>query len=272
MIHINRILFNREMHRSSLSLILWTVVITILILLTMAVYPTFIENQSKVLGMISLVPKEALQFKGISNIEDMLSVLGFYSVNNIIYMMVLGSVFAVVLSSNILLREEYQKTAEYLLTRPLSRTEVFFSKLAVVLLSVTALNIITALAGYISMELVDDNPVKVKPFLVLSSYTLLLNLFFAAAGLLMSTLVKRPRAITTFSIGLVLVFYFVYTISKISGSMTWLGYITPFRYAGVNATDAGYSFNPWNLLYLAGLPVVMIIISLSLYRKKDIYV
>ena len=47
-------------------------------------------------------------------------------------MMVLGSIFAIVLSSNILLKEEYNKTAEYLLTRPLTRSEIFFSKLAVI--------------------------------------------------------------------------------------------------------------------------------------------
>ena len=58
----------------------------------MAVYPVFLANQSKILGMMSLIPKEALQFKGISSFDDMLSVLGFYSVNNIIYMMVLGSI------------------------------------------------------------------------------------------------------------------------------------------------------------------------------------
>jgi ABC-2 type transport system permease protein len=98
----------------------------------MSVFHTFVENQSKIAGMLSLVPKAALQFKGISNFNDLLSVLGFYAINNIIYMMVLGSIFAIVLSSNILLKEEYNKTAEYLLTRPLTRSEVFLSKLAVI--------------------------------------------------------------------------------------------------------------------------------------------
>ena len=77
---------------------------------------------------MSLVPKGALQFKGISNFNDLLSVLGFYAVNNVIYMMVLGSIFAIVLSSNILLKEEYDKTAEYLLTRPLARSEDFLQQ------------------------------------------------------------------------------------------------------------------------------------------------
>ncbi|HEX2395607.1 MAG TPA: ABC transporter permease subunit, partial [Bacteroidales bacterium] len=142
------------MRFNSLSLILWILVISVLTAVTMSVFPTFINNQSKVLGMINLIPKTALEFKGVSNISDLNSVLGFYSVNNIIYMMVLGSIFSIVLSCNILLKEEYNKTAEYLLTRPLSRNTVFLTKLTVIILQVFLLNIITALVGYISMRLV----------------------------------------------------------------------------------------------------------------------
>jgi ABC-2 type transport system permease protein len=151
---MNKNLFLKELRMNSLSLILWMIAITLLISLTMSVYGTFVENQSKILGMMNLVPKGALQFKGISNFNDLLSVLGFYAVNNIIYMMVLGSIFAIVLASNILLKEEYNKTAEYLLTRPLTRSEIFFSKLAVISLYVFLLNLITSLAGLICIELV----------------------------------------------------------------------------------------------------------------------
>jgi ABC-2 type transport system permease protein len=142
----------------------------------------------------------------------MLSVLGFYAVNNLIYMMVLGSIFAIVLSSNILLKEEYNKTAEYLLTRPLTRSEVFFSKLAVLFLYIFLLNLVTALAGFICIELVKNGPFSIRAFLILSLYTLLLNCLFGAIGLFLSTLVKRPKPVTTFSIGLVLIFYFIYNL------------------------------------------------------------
>ena len=64
-------------------------------------------------------------------------------------MMVLGSIYAIVLSSNILLKEEYNKTAEYLLTRPLTRSEIFLSKLAVLFINIFLLNLVTSLAGFI---------------------------------------------------------------------------------------------------------------------------
>jgi ABC-2 type transport system permease protein len=269
---MNRNLFLKEMKRNAFSLMLWMIAITFLISLTMSVYRTFIENQSKVIGMMSLVPKGALQFKGISNFADLLSVLGFYAVNNIIYMMVLGSIFAIVLSSNILLKEEYQKTAEYLLTRPLTRKEIFFSKLAVVSLHVFLLNLVTALAGFLCMELVKKGPFSIKAFLILSLYTLLLNLLFVATGLFMSTLVKRPKPITTFSIGLVLVFYFIYTFSKITESASRIGYLSPFKYVNMDAINPAYKLELWHLLYFIGISLLLVGISYRIYSRKDIYV
>jgi len=268
---MNRNLFLKEMRRNAFSLIIWMIVITLLISVTMSVYRTFVENQSKILGMMSLIPKEALQFKGISNFDDMFSVLGFYSVNNVIYMMVLGSIYAIVLSSAILLKEEYNKTAEYLLTRPITRSEIFFSKLAVLSLNIFLLNFITTLAGFICLELVKNEPFSIRAFLILSLYTLLLNILFGAIGLFLSTLVKRAKPITTFSIGLVLIFYFLFTLSKITEGAAKIGYLSPFRYADTNAINPSYTIDLWHLSYFIGISLLLTGLSYWFYNRKDIY-
>jgi len=268
---MNRNLFLKEMRKNAASLIIWMIVITLLITLTMSVYRTFMENQSKIVGMLSVIPKGALQFKGISNFNDLLSVLGFYAANNVIYMMVLGSIFSIVLSSNILLKEEYNKTAEYLLTRPLTRSNIFLSKLSVISVNIFLLNLVTSLAGFICMELVKTGPFSIEAFFVLSLYTLLLNLLFGAIGLFTSTLVKRAKPVTTFSIGLVLIFYFIFTISKITPGISKIGYLSPFRYANVDAINPSYAINLWNLTYFIGLSLLLTIISYRIYNRKDIY-
>lgn len=237
----------------------------------MSVYPTFLGNQSKIMGMLSLIPKEALEFKGISNFSDLLSVLGFYAVNNIIYMMVLGSIYAIVLSSNIILKEEYNKTAEYLLTRPLTRSEIFISKLAVISINIIILNLITSGVGIIFIELVKKGSFSVSAFLILSLYTLLLNFLFGTTGLFLSTIVKRPKPITTFSIGLVIILYFIFTISKITASIEKLGYLSPFKYVDTNVIDKAYKLNPVNLVYFIGISLLLLILSYRIYLRKDIY-
>jgi ABC-2 type transport system permease protein len=268
---MNRNLFLNEMRRNALTLILWVIIVTFLISLTMSVFRTFLENQSKILGMLNLVPKSVQQFKGISNFNDMLSALGFYAVNNIIYMMVLGSIFAIVLSSNILLKEEYNKTAEYLLTRPLTRSEIFLSKSAIVFINVFLLNLITALGGLICIMLVKTAPFSIKAFFTLSLYTFLLNLLFGVIGLFLSTIVKRSRPITAFCIGLVLIFYFIYTISKITESISKIGYLSPFKYVDLNVTSQGYKPDLVNLAYFIGLSLLFYGLSFRFYLRRDIY-
>ena len=268
---MNKNLFLREFKSNAFSLLIWTIVITILITLTMSVYGTFLENNSKILAMMSILPKGALQFKGISDIDDLFSVLGFYSANNVIYMLVLGSIYAIVLSSNILLKEEYKKTAEYLLTWPLTRSEVFASKTAVVFLNVALLNLVTAAAGFISITIVRTEPFSVSAFLILSFYTLLLNLFFSAVGLFMSTLVKRSRPITTVSIGLVLILYFLYTLSKITEDLSMVGYISPFKYVNLDTVNPEYGLEFRNLLYFISLTLILTLLSYRIYKRKDIY-
>ena len=268
---MNRNLFLKEIRRNAFSLTIWMIVITLLIVVTMSFYRTFMENQSKVAGMLSLIPKGALQFKGISNFNDLLSVLGFYAANNVIYMMVLGSIFSIVLSSNILLKEEYDKTAEYLLTRPITRSEIFFSKLSVLFTNVFLLNMVTALAGFISMELVMKGPFSIRAFIILSLYTLLLNILFGSIGLFISTLIKRAKPITTFSIGLVLIFYFIFTLSKITVGAAKIGYISPFRFANVDATNPAYTIDIWHLAYFIGISSILTGLSYRIYKRKDIY-
>jgi len=269
---MNRNLFIREMHFNSLSLILWIVVISILIAVTMSVFPTFMENQSKVMGMINLIPKSALEFKGVSDINDLNSVLGFYSVNNIIYMMVLGSIFSMVLSCNILLKEEYNKTAEYLLTRPLSRSTIFLTKLTAIILQVLVLNIVTALVGYISMKVAFDGIFSLNSFLILSFYTFLLNLLFVAIGFFISVFVKKAKPITTMGIGLVLFLYFLFTISKITMNASDIGYLSPFKFVRTDVMSDDYGLDLWRLIYFAGSSMILLLFAQKYYQRKDIYI
>jgi len=264
-------LFIKEFRRNSFSLILWIIIITLFISVTMSVYRTFLENQSKIAGMMSIVPAGLLQFKGISDFNDLLSALGFYAVNNIIYMMVLGSIFAIVLSSNILLKEEYDKTAEYLLTRPVTRSEVFLSKMAVISVNVLLLNLVTTLAGFICIEIFKTGPFNIKAFLILSLYTLMLNMLFGSTGLFLSVIVKRPKPITTFCIAIVLIMYFIYTLSKITAGISKIGYLSPFKYVRTDVLDPSYNVSPGNLLYFTGIILLLLIISYRRYLKKDIY-
>jgi len=268
---MNGNLFFKEMKRNAPALILWMVVISILVSFAMSLYPSVIENQSKVFEMMNLVPEEVLRLIGIQDFRDKLKPLEFYAVNNVIYMMVLGSIYAIVMSSNILLGEEYNKTAEYLLSRPLTRSDIFISKMLILILFVLILNMVVALSGLLTMKLVQHEPVDIKAFFIVSVYTLLLNIQFAAIGLIISTLVKRPKPITTFCAGLVMVLYFIHTISKMTDGAAIIGYLSPFSYVDLNTSDTAYRLEIWHLLFFLTTTLLLTGISFKLYQRRDIY-
>lgn len=268
---MNRDLFLRELRSNARSLLVWTAIITFLITATMSLYSVFLENNSKILAMISILPEGTLQFKGVSDVNDLFSVLGFYSANNVIYMLVLGSIYSIVLSSNILLKEEYGRTAEFLLAWPLTRNQVFFSKLSVVIVNILAINLVTAVAGYISLETCKKEPYNVDAFLILSLYTLLLHLLFASLGLFMSVLVKKPKPITTLGVALVMVLYFIFTISNITGNLSWAGYVSPYKFIDLDVVNPAYRIDMVNILYFTGFSFLLIFSSRRMYLRKDIY-
>ncbi len=268
---MSRNLFLRELRSNLKSLLVWTAVITFLITATMSLYGIFLENNSKILAMVSILPEGTLQFKGISDVNDLFSVLGFYSANNVIYMLVLGSIYSIVLSSNILLKEEYGRTAEFLLSWPVTRNQVYFSKLLVVFINILALNVITTVAGYISLETCKKEPYSVDAFLILSMYTLLLHLFFASLGIFMSVRVKKPRPITTVSIALVMVLYFISTISNITDNLSWAGYISPYKFIDIDVVNPEYRISLVNILYFTGFSFLFTGVSRRMYLRKDIY-
>jgi len=267
---MNRILFNMELQRNARGLILWSAVIGVLIFFTMSFFHTVLQYQQQIAGMVQMVPAMAMKMRGFSNINDLFSILGFYTANNLVYMMLLGSIYAIVLSSNILLKEEYGKTAEYLMSRPITRQEIFTTKLTLAFLNIIILNLFATLIGFIAIMIYKKGPFNFQPFLVISLYTLMLNLLFGALGLFISVMMKRVRSVTSFCVGLVLVLYFLYTISRMSGVDGAFGYMSPFKWVNVNVLSPSYGIEPWRITAFIGMSVLLIFVSGFIYRRKDI--
>lgn len=267
---MNRNLFWMELRRNLKSLLIWTLMISLLIFFTMSFFRTFLKYQEQIAGMIQVIPQVALKARGFGNIEDMFSALGFYAANNIIYMMLLGSIYSIVLCSHIFMKEEYDKTAEFLLSRPISRDSVFLTKVGLSFFFITVLNIVAAAVSFVSIQVFKTGSFNFKPFLILTVYTFLLNYLFGAAGIFISAVIRRIRPMTFFSVGLVLVCYFIYSISRMSGVTGNFGYLSPFKFVNIDVMSHSYSVEFWRVAYFVFLVIILSVLSFFLFRRKDI--
>jgi ABC-2 type transport system permease protein len=272
---INTNLYFKELKRYRKFFLAWSISISVLIVMELAFYHIFMkEEMVKMMATFFENPFMKNMMTAFGTSMDVLTnALGYYATRNAIYIILLGPFFSIMLAGKILAREEHEKTAEFLLSKPITRLEIVWSKLATFLTYLLLLNVMLLLSGSIGLEIFKGESVyRRSAFFVHSFYFFLLMLTFGAIGLFLSLLIKRGRPITNISIGIVFGGYLVDVLSKTTQSVSKFGYISPFRIVDSGVLRPDYGLEWWRVLYFLGISLVLIILTFFIYKKKDILI
>src|SRR4051794_38114256 len=101
-------IFKREFSRNLKSLIIWSGVLSGLILMYLSVYPQMAETQRGIEELMKAYPDSLKKMFGMDQL-NMGTILGFYGIEVYLMITILGSIFAAILASNILAKEESEK-------------------------------------------------------------------------------------------------------------------------------------------------------------------
>ncbi len=158
---MNLNIYIKELKRNRNNSIMWIAAIILLITLGMAFFPAIVSSgaiDELEVFFENPMMKNMMSAFGV-DIKGMSSVLGFYSMYAGIYVTLLGAVYSILYASNMVSKEEKERTADFLLTRPVNRFEVVMSKFAAYLSYIIVLNLLVFLTGFISIEIVKgDSP------------------------------------------------------------------------------------------------------------------
>lgn len=138
-----------------------------------------------------------------------------------------GAFFASLCAVAILCREEKERTAEFLLTHPVSRIRIITEKLVAVMIQVVAMNLIVFALSIISMVAVGESiPWKEVTLLHLAFLIMQIELSGICFGI---SAFMRKGSIGV-GLGVTFMLYFMNLISNITEKAEGLKYITPFAY------------------------------------------
>lgn len=178
-----------------------------------------------------------------------------------------GAFFASLCAVNILSKEERDKTAEFLLTHPVSRPRIVTEKLLAVLLQITAMNLVIYGLAIGSISAIGEAvPWRELNLLHLAYFLLQLELAGICFGL--SAFLRRGGAGIGF--GLAAVAYFLNLIANIAESATFLKLITPFGYCEAADLIVDGSLNGGKIAIGMALCVLGIAMAYYQYTRKDI--
>ena len=272
---MNAHLYRNELKQNRTSFLVWAGLLAGLIILGMSFYPVLMEGETyqRLQGFVeNTFVKNILDAMGM-NFASLTNVHGFYAMRNGLFLLLIGSLYAVLLGGRLVAREEQEKTAEFLLTRPVTRSEVMAAKLAAMVTAIALLSLVIVFSGYAGLELFKgESSYRLDSFLRHNVYAFLLMQSFGAVGLFVSLLIKRGRPTNNLGVGIVSGAFFLEVLSRVSKSVDWIGYFSPFKFVDSDVLRAGYGLIWWRVLYFAGLTAGLWLLSFLLYRKKDILV
>ena len=196
------------------------------------------------------------------------TLIGFYAVECGNILGLGGAFYAALCAVGILSKEEKDKTAEFLLTHPVSRRRIITEKLIAVLIQITAMNIIIyALAVGSIVAVGEAVPWKEISLLHLAYYLLQLEL----AGICFGISAFLRKGSVGVGLGIAVMMYFLNLIANIADVAEFLKYITPFGYCeGADIVSSG-SLDSTLVVIGAVIGIGGVIIAYLKYAKKDIH-
>ena len=196
--------------------------------------------------------------------------LGMYNTYYGIYIVVLLAIYTSSTGATIISKEEKNKTAEFLLTKPISRKSIFGTKLLTLFTLTFAAYMVQTITAIIFVTALGGEHVNWLVFITMHSHGLILILFFTCVGLFLSMLIKPKKNFMGMMVGIVFGSYFLNTIAKAADTVSWIGYISPFHYLDFAVSVPNYSINYTSVGIMLFLSIMLLIISYKIYEKKDI--
>ena len=261
-------IFMHEFRIRFKSVLIWSVSMAALIFVFFSIYPTFADQADLLNQMMQNFPPELLTAFGMDNL-NMASVLGYFSLV-ILFVQLSLSIQAGNYGFGLVSIEESELTADFLLTKPVSRVQVLTSKLLAALTSLVITNLVVWGASFASIGLFSgDRPYEASTLAILLLGLLIFQLFFLAVGLIVSLLVKRVRNVTPYALGLGFGTYVLNAFGGIFGDVK-LEMITPFKHLDPNYIIQNGAFDTPLVLLNLGVSVLSIAAAYWLYIRRDI--
>lgn len=262
-------IFLRELKANLRSLLIWIVIVTLFVSVAIAKFSAY-EGNPEMLKVLDSMPKALLDAFSMQAF-NLTTVEGFFGVMFIYYALMLG-IAAVLWGSDIISKEERDKTVEFALTLPVTRSRVITAKVFAALVNCIVLWLVTWGIS-VAMAQQYEPQQSFYEFVSLEMRALLiLQLVYLAIGVFLGSAMKRYRLVGSTAISILLATYFISVISGLDERYEFLKYFSPFKYF-----DASYLFHegkmdPLFVILSLGIIVVCVVGAYLAYNRRDLYI
>ena len=258
-------ILKHELRLGRKAWIIWSASVSFLLIVTIFLFPEMKGEMDNISSMFSDMGSFSAAF-GMDKM-NFGTLIGYYAVECGNVLGLGGAFFASLCAAAILCREEKERTAEFLLTHPVSRVRIISEKLMAVLIQVLAMNLIVYVLCIGSMAAVGESiPWKEVSLLHLAFLIMQIELCGICFGI---SAFMRKGSIGV-GLGITFILYFMNLISNITEKAKGLKYITPFAYCDGSTVVTDLKLDAAKIAIGMTFCAAGIAAAYLKYTKKDI--
>lgn len=259
----------RELKANFKSLLIWAGIVLLFSLVGFAKFSAY-EGNPELLAILDDMPAaliDAMNFRAF----NLTTVTGFYGVMFTYFSLIL-SIAAAMWGSDIISKEERDKTVEFSLTLPVTRSQVITGKALAALVNCVALLLLTW--GFVLYGASSYQPDReFYDFVAITmAAILIMQLIFLAVGLLLGCAMKQYKRAGSVAVSLLLGAYILSILSGLDERLSFLHYLSPFTYFNPGVMLRESRLDPAYLALSAAIIAVAVIAGYWTYARRDLYI
>jgi ABC-2 type transport system permease protein len=260
-------IFAQELRQNKVSTIIWTVAMLAIAALYISIYPS-IFSSTDAANILQNFPEAFKKTFGMT--EGTL--LGFPAFYTFLLTLVLltGALQAMNLGTGITSKEVRDKTADFLLTKPISRFSILTQKLTSSALLLFLTNIGFLSGTWVLINIFVKGDIQFEIFIRTSLTLAFVQIFFLVLGFSLGAILPKIKSVIAVSLPTVFGFYITGLFDTIVGEEK-IKYLTPFKFFDLNSLSSGGNYQLGTIVYLAMLILLAISISYIVFKKRDIH-
>jgi ABC-2 type transport system permease protein len=262
-------IFFREFKSNLKSLLIWSIVMVLLVVIGMAKFSAY-YNDPSALEILNSFPKAVIDAMSL-NAFNLTTLPGVYGLM-FIYFALMASIAAAMWGSDAISKEERDKTVEFSLVLPVSRSRVITAKALAAFVNCILYVLVTWGISIIAVRSYSPDAAFFSFLRQEMVAMFLIELIFLAMGLLLGCSLKQYKIAGSTAVSIILLTYFLSIVTSIQANLKWLDYFTPFKYFDSAQLLSTGRFDLTYVLLSAAIIVVFVAIAFLTYNRRDLYI
>lgn len=260
-------LFKIEIKNKYKVFAIWTVVWSLMAVLMSGLFAS-LNKEENINDLLSIFPEEMLTAFGIQ--DDYFTNPESFFVGEFFSIFALGiAIYAFILGFRAVGQRINNKTIANYINKPISRKNLLHPVLFSNLFLFVITNTLLALAIYSAASFFNNYELSVGYLLSFFGGAFLLSLPFLSLGFLAG--IVLPKIAQTLGVSIIVVMWFLNTISNLQGYPDWAKYLSFFYYIKPEEI-LNHQIGWENILILIISGLVLYLISVEIFKKRDIFV